>query len=111
MKYQGLLIKIGGSTSDRVFLAKKKLQFWLTLQDELESLILNLQNIYYLSNSLYNLISFNLFNDSGIFYDNKNETVPSQIKANPGPGTMLEKYLPLKASKLIQWDHKPTLDQ
>ena len=47
-----------------------KIWLKLELENDLEGLILNLQNVYYLSNSLYNLVSLGLFNNSGIYHNN-----------------------------------------
>ena len=47
----------------------------LALKNNSEGLILNLQNIYNLSSSPCNLVSLALLNNSGIFHDNKYETL------------------------------------
>lgn len=72
-KYQELPTKTGGSISDGVSLSRGRVQLSLALKDEVESLVPNLQNVHYFSNSPCNLVSLGLLNDSGIFNDNENE--------------------------------------
>ena len=72
-KYRELLIEIGESILDRISPERKKIQLCLTIKDDLEGLVLNFHNIFYLSNSPYNLISLGLRNDSSIFYNNEIE--------------------------------------
>ena len=43
----------------------------LGLKDNLEGFILNFQNVYYLPNSFYILMSLELLNNNSIFYKNK----------------------------------------
>ena len=61
-------------------MGRGRVRFRLALKDGLKSLILNLRNVYYLLNSVCNLVSLGLLNDSGIFHDNKNETL-YQVKS------------------------------
>lgn len=66
--------KIGRLIVDNISLRCRIVQIRLALKDENEEIILNLQDIYYLSNNLSNLISLSLLNDVSIFYDNKYHT-------------------------------------
>lgn len=75
IEYQELLIKIRRLTSDRINLGRKKVWLPLMLKNSTENLVSNLQNIYYLFNSLYNLVNFDLLNYSKIFHDNENKTL------------------------------------
>ena len=71
MEYQERPTKVGGSTSDGVSPGRRKVCLRLGLEDDLEGLIFNFQNVYYLPNSSCNLVSLGLLNNSGIFYNNK----------------------------------------
>ena len=72
-EYRERPTKIGGSISDGVSPGRGKIRLRLALKDDSERLIPNLQNIYYVPNSLCNLVSLGLLNESGIYHDNKNE--------------------------------------
>lgn len=74
-EYQEQTTRIIGSIFDGILLSQGKIRLRLGLKHGTEGLIFNLQNIYYLLNSPYNLVSLDLFNTSGIYYDNKNETL------------------------------------
>lgn len=74
-EYRELPTRIGGSTSDGISPGRGKIRLRLGLKDSSEGLILNLRYIYYLPNSLCNLVSLGLLNDSRIFHDNENETL------------------------------------
>ena len=69
------ITKIDGSTSDGISPGRGKIRLRLVLKDGSEGLILNLQNVLYLPNSPCNLLSLGFLNNSGIYYDNKNETL------------------------------------
>lgn len=71
IKYQDNLTKVKVSTSNGVSLRKDKIWLRLRLVDDSEGLILNLYNVYYFPNSLCNLISLRLLNNSNIYYNNK----------------------------------------
>lgn len=75
IEYWKQLTRIGSSTSDRISLGQRKIQLRLALKNGTKGLILNLQNIYYLSNRPCNLVSLGLLNNSGIYHDNENETL------------------------------------
>ena len=75
MEYQERPTKVGGSTSDGMLPGRRKICLRLGLEDNSEGLILNFQNVYYLPNSFYNLVSLGLLNNSGIFYNNKLENL------------------------------------
>ena len=72
-EYQERLTNVDGSTSDRVSLGRQKVCLRLSLKNNLESLILNPQNVYSLLDSFCNLVSLGLLNNSGIFHNNKHE--------------------------------------
>lgn len=57
--------------SNRVLLNCDKVYFSLSLKNNSESLISSFQNIYYLLNSFYNLVSLKLLNNGRIYYNNK----------------------------------------
>ncbi len=67
--------RIGGSTSDGISPSRGKIRLRLALKDGSEGLILNLYNVFFLSNSPCNLLSLGFLNNSGIYYDNENETL------------------------------------
>lgn len=75
MEYQELSTKVGGSISNGVSLGRGKVYLRLGLEDDLESLILKLQNMYYLPKSLDNLVSLRLLNNSDIFHNNKHKNL------------------------------------
>ena len=62
-----------GSTSNGVSSGRGKIRLCLGLEDNSEGLVLNLQNMYYLPYSRYNLVSLGLLKDSGIYYNNERE--------------------------------------
>lgn len=88
MRYQELSIKIGSSISDRIFLNSWNVQFRLALENSLKGLVLNLQNVFYLFNISYNLVSLDLLHNSWIFSNVKVEIL-YQIKIRK-PLTQLE---------------------
>lgn len=66
--------------SNEVSPSRKRMRLQLAFKDRTEGLILNLQNVYYLPNSLYNLVSLGLLNDSRIYHQNENKTL-HQVKS------------------------------
>lgn len=58
--------KIGQSISDDISPGREKIQLRLNLKDGSKGLIFKLQNIYYLSKSLCNLVNLELLNDNSI---------------------------------------------
>lgn len=74
-EYRERPTKINGSTSDGISSGRGKIRLGLGLKDGSERLILNLRNVYYLPKSPCNLVSLGLFNDSGIYHENENETL------------------------------------
>ena len=70
-EYQERPTKVGGSTSDGMSPGRRKVCLRLGLEDDLEDLILNLQNVYYLPNTPCNLVSLGLLNNNGIFHNNE----------------------------------------
>lgn len=63
--------RVRRSILDGVLPGQETIQTRLALGDGTERVIFNLQNVYYLPNSLSNLISLSFFNDTSIYYDNK----------------------------------------
>lgn len=74
-EYNKKSMRIGRSILDRLSLGRGKIGVWLGLENDSKGVILNLRNIYYLPNSLCNLMSLELLKDSGIFPDNRNKTL------------------------------------
>ena len=74
-EYQKRFTKDGGSTSNGVSPGRRKFCLRLGLEDDLDGLILNLQNVYYLLNSLCNLVNLGLLNNNGIFHNNKHKNL------------------------------------
>lgn len=72
-EYQKYLTNVVESILDRILSRKRKIWLGLGLKNNLKGLILNLENVYYLSNSLYNLVNLGLFNNSNIYYNNEFE--------------------------------------
>lgn len=74
MEYCAHITKIGESTSDGISPGWKKIWLRLALKNGSKGLILNLSNVFYLHNSLYNLLNLELLNNSDIYNNNKNKT-------------------------------------
>ncbi len=77
------LTRIEGSTADGVSPGRGTVRIRLALEDRSEGLILNLRNIFYLSNSPYNLVSLGLLNDASVYYDNKRQALYDKISRKP----------------------------
>lgn len=69
-EYQKLPTRIGSSTSNRIFPGRGRIRLRFALKHRSNDLVLNFCNVYYLPNSLSNLIILGLLNDSEFFYDN-----------------------------------------
>lgn len=74
-EYYKKLTTIGKSIIDSSSPGKARIQFRLGLKDGNKGMILNLQNVYYLLTSSYNLVNLRLLNNNRIFYDNRNKTL------------------------------------
>ena len=74
-EYKEQPTSVGGSMSNGVSPGRGKVRLYLGLEDSCEELVLNLQNVYYLPNSPCNLVNLGLLNDSGIYHNNKWETL------------------------------------
>lgn len=61
----------GGSIVDGISPGSETVQIKLDLEDGQEEVILNLCNVFYLSNSPSNLVSLSLLYEANIFYDNQ----------------------------------------
>lgn len=64
-------MRVGRSTADKVSPNRRKVKIRLAKNDGSEGLVLTLTNIFYLPNSLSNLLSLGLFNDARMNYYNK----------------------------------------
>lgn len=74
---------IGGSIAGRVCPGRGTIQIRLALKDKREGIVLNLWNIYYLPNSLFNLVNLSLLNNVNIFYDNEYHRLYNKISQKP----------------------------
>lgn len=74
-EYHKKATQIGGFTSNGVFFERRKVRLWLSQKNGLKKVILNLKDVFYFPSSPSNLISLALLNNSGIFYNNENETL------------------------------------
>ena len=72
-------MRIGGSTLDGISPGRRKVRLCLSLQSGLESVILDLKDVYYLPSSFSNLVSPGLLNDHDIYYDNKCKTLYDRL--------------------------------
>lgn len=72
-KYRERPIGVGDSNSIGIFPERGKIYLRFDLKDYREGLVLDLNDMYYLPNSLCNLVSFIYQIDNDIYYDNKNE--------------------------------------
>lgn len=77
------LTRVGGSTSDGISPGRGTVKIRLAMEDGNEGLILNLRTVFYLPNSLSNLVSLGLLNDAGIYYDNENQSLYNGISRRP----------------------------
>lgn len=76
-------IKVRNSTSDGILPGHEIVKIRLTKEDGSKKLILNLWNVFYLPNSLFNLVSLGLLNDIGIYHDNKNQILYNKVSPKP----------------------------
>lgn len=72
-------IRFGGSTSDGILLGCGTVKIRPIKEDSSKRLILNLWNIFHLLNSLSNFVSLGLFNNIGIYHNNKNQTLYNKV--------------------------------
>ncbi len=75
--------RVGRSTLDGVSSGRGTVQIRLALEDGSKGIILNLRNVFYLSNSPSNLISLSLLNDVGIYYNNKEQALYDKANQKP----------------------------
>lgn len=75
IKYYVYATKISKLILNKILPGQRKIWLRLALKNGFKSLILNFSNTFYLSNSPCNLLSFELLNNSGIYYNNKNKIV------------------------------------
>ncbi len=67
--------RVARSILDGVSPSRGTVRIRLALEDGSERIIINLRNVFYLSNSPSNLISLSLFNDARIYYDNEEQAL------------------------------------
>ena len=75
--------RVGRSTSDGASPGRGTVQIRLALEDGCKRIILNLRNVFYLSNSPSNLISLTLLNDVGIYYNNEEQALYDKANQKP----------------------------
>lgn len=75
--------RVGGSTTNGVSPGRGTVWIRLVLKDKSKGVIINLWDIYHLSNSLLNLISLDPFNDISILYDNKRYNFYNKLIRKP----------------------------
>lgn len=66
---------MGRSILDKLLPKQKKIYLCLAWNNESEGRVFDFKNIFFLSSSLSNLISLTIFNNSRIYYNNKNKTL------------------------------------
>lgn len=74
-EYCKQLTIVGRSILDKILSRNGKIHPRLGYKNNIEVLILNLSNIYYLLNSLCNLVSLGILNNSSIYHNNKFENL------------------------------------
>lgn len=72
-------IRVEGSKADGVSLGRETVQIRLALKDGGKGLILNLQNVFYLSNNPSNLVSLGLLKDASVYYNDKCQALYDKI--------------------------------
>lgn len=60
---------------DSVLSGRYKIRLYLALDNRSKKVLSTLNNVLYMSNSSYNLMSLEQINNSKIFYNNKNKTL------------------------------------
>lgn len=68
--YYKRVIRIRGFITNIISLGYKKIQLWLSLKNRVRRVILDFNDLYYLSSSLTNLVSLGLWNNDNIYYYN-----------------------------------------
>lgn len=64
---------VDGPTADGVLPRRGKIRLHLALNDGLKGVVLTLNNIPFMTNNPYNLVSLRQMNNSGIFNNNENK--------------------------------------
>ena len=83
IEYLARPTKVVGSTSDGILQGYGTVKIRLVKKDGSKKVILNFQNVFYLLNSLLNLISLGLLNDTNIYHVNKNQILYDKISQKP----------------------------
>lgn len=71
--------KVGGLTSNGILPERGIVKIRLAKKNGNKKLILNLQNVIYLSNSPSNLVSLRLFNDTSIYHNNESPILNNKV--------------------------------
>lgn len=75
--------RIGRSTVNGMLLGPKTVWIKLALEKRSEEIILNLQDVFYLSNRSSNLINLNLLINAAILFDNKCHNLHNKASRKP----------------------------
>ncbi len=67
------------STADGVSQGRGMVRIRRTLEHRSKRLIINVQKVFHLPNSLSNLVRLDLLNDAGVYYDNKRQAIYNKI--------------------------------
>lgn len=78
IKYTKKSTKVERSLTNRVLPKGRKVRIRLAKKNDLEDLVLTLNNIFYLSNSLLNFVSLDFFNNAEIYHHNKDQILYNQ---------------------------------
>lgn len=73
IKYQERSTGVEEFIFNKTLLDRKKIRLCFALENDSKKLVFNFHYIFYLQNSLYNLVSLTYLNNSNIFYNNKNK--------------------------------------
>lgn len=76
-------IRVRGSTADGMSPGRGIVRIRLILKDRSKGVILNLRDIYYLSNNPSNLINLRLLNNANILYDNERHNFYNKVSKKP----------------------------
>lgn len=71
--------RVKGSTANKISPGCGIVQIRLALKNSRKKVILNLWNIFYLLNNLFNLVNLSVLNDTNIFYNNKHHILYNKI--------------------------------
>ena len=83
MGYLANPTRVKSSTSDSILPRRGTVKIRLAKEDSSKELILNLQNIFYLLNSSFNLVNLGFLNNAGIYHNNENQTLYDKVFWKP----------------------------